>query len=242
MPSVTKASSKTRSPSFVSAFISSFYDMKSRISAAPNSRFLSWEYCYKEFSDAFGRLSSLSNDDYLRLSLYLAFYLASWGMYRGSSFLLQYDYTIHIDAVKMILQEKYRPLLGIYWNNRAPDYQNLLDLLFELIDGLKGIYRSLRGPTVTIDVSDTLITKILLGTLGCVPAYDKNVKAALSKGKSSRYQFIQAFSRKSLERLVKFWMDYEADLSPLTSSIKLKSDPSINYPQMKIVDMALWNL
>ena len=39
-----------------------------------NHRFKSWEYCYT----AFGNLDSV---DYL--SLHLAFYLASWGMYRG---------------------------------------------------------------------------------------------------------------------------------------------------------------
>ena len=51
-----------------------------------NHRFKSWEYCYT----AFGNLDSV---DYL--SLHLAFYLASWGMYRGSCGILWKDYTIH---------------------------------------------------------------------------------------------------------------------------------------------------
>ena len=38
------------------------------------------------------------NLDYL--SLQLAFYLASWGMYRGSSFLIQKDYRVHIPVVR----------------------------------------------------------------------------------------------------------------------------------------------
>ena len=49
-----------------------------------NHRFKSWEYCYT----AFGNLDSV---DYL--SLHLAFYLASWGMYRGSCGILWKDYT-----------------------------------------------------------------------------------------------------------------------------------------------------
>ena len=69
-----------------------------------NHRFKSWEYCYT----AFGNLDSV---DYL--SLHLAFYLASWGMYRGSSFLLQKDYRIHIPVVKELLSEKYDALAGI---------------------------------------------------------------------------------------------------------------------------------
>ena len=54
----------------------------------PNGRYRSWEYCYKAFHDARGN----TNADVDYLSLQLAFYLASWGMYRGSSFLLQKDY------------------------------------------------------------------------------------------------------------------------------------------------------
>ena len=56
-----------------------------------NGRYLSWEHCHKAFSQARGH--SACDTDYL--SLHLAFYLASWGMYRGSSFLLSKDYLIH---------------------------------------------------------------------------------------------------------------------------------------------------
>lgn len=44
------------------------------------------------------------NPDYDYLSLQLAYYLASWGMLRGSSFLLWKDYKIHIPMVKEMLK------------------------------------------------------------------------------------------------------------------------------------------
>ena len=72
-----------------------------------NHRFKSWEYCYT----AFGNLDSV---DYL--SLHLAFYLASWGMYRGSCGILWKDYTIHMDAVNII--RKFHSLYeknGLQW-------------------------------------------------------------------------------------------------------------------------------
>ena len=72
-----------------------------------NGRYRSWEHCYKCFYDA----RKTENPDYDYLSLQLAFYLASWGMYRGSSFLLQKDYKIHIPIVKEILDSQYNPLL-----------------------------------------------------------------------------------------------------------------------------------
>ncbi|MFT8351735.1 hypothetical protein [Clostridium saccharoperbutylacetonicum] len=55
-----------------------------------NARYLSWEHCYKVFQEAHNRATLTDNDiDYL--VLHLAFYLASWGMLRDSSFLLQKD-------------------------------------------------------------------------------------------------------------------------------------------------------
>ena len=51
--------------------------------------------------------------DYDYLSLQLAFYLASWGMYRGSSFLLQKDYKVHEAVVKELLDSKYNCLFGL---------------------------------------------------------------------------------------------------------------------------------
>ena len=57
-----------------------------------NGRYCSWEHCYKVFHDARVKRQGGELPDYDYLSLHLAFYLASWGMYRGSSFLLQQDY------------------------------------------------------------------------------------------------------------------------------------------------------
>jgi hypothetical protein len=74
-----------------------------------NGRYRSWEHCYSHFYKARGNKTADIDD----LSLQLAFYLASWGMYRGSSFLLQKDYKVHIPVVKESLKEKYNPLMGI---------------------------------------------------------------------------------------------------------------------------------
>ncbi|MFT8351736.1 hypothetical protein [Clostridium saccharoperbutylacetonicum] len=43
-----------------------------------------------------------------------------------------------------------------------------------LIRNMKNIYRVKREniKKVDTDISDILVTKVLLGTLGCVPAYD----------------------------------------------------------------------
>ncbi len=58
-----------------------------------NHRYKSWEHCFKYFSQ--GKL----DEDIA--CLHLAFYLASWGMYRGSSFLLWKDYLVHREVVQL---------------------------------------------------------------------------------------------------------------------------------------------
>lgn len=67
-----------------------------------NHRYLSWEHCFLHCKnhDAFS-----TEKDVDTASLHLAFYLASWGMYRGSSFLLWKDYRIHIPVVQELLSK-----------------------------------------------------------------------------------------------------------------------------------------
>ena len=56
-----------------------------------HGRYLSWRHCYKAFGENRNKVDD-STIDYL--CLHLAFYLASWGMYRASTFLLEKDYKI----------------------------------------------------------------------------------------------------------------------------------------------------
>ena len=136
-----------------------------------NHRYLSWEHCYEHFYLA---RNESPNVDYL--SLQLAFYLASWGMYRGSSFLLQCDYKVHIPAVEEILKSKYDCLQNVECREFLNNI-NVRDCLKELINELSEIYKKVRedvtGKSSKEKISDILITKILLGTLGCTPAYDR---------------------------------------------------------------------
>lgn len=93
----------------VDLIIKSSTEFYNDLKADENGRYRSWEHCYSHFIKARGS----KEVDYDYLSLQLAFYLASWGMYRGSSFLLQKDYRVHIPVVKELLSEKYDALVGI---------------------------------------------------------------------------------------------------------------------------------
>ena len=198
-----------------------------------NVRFRSWEHCYYNFYK--GRSEKTPNEDYL--SLQLAFYLASWGMYRGSSFLLEKDYRVHIPVVNMILCSKYDVLLGA-------NYKVLLNednqaLLWELSESLEEYYKGIRfqvkGENIKTPVSKTLITKILMGTLGCVPAYDEYFIKGIVKEKVAT----GTYNKDSVKSLAEFYEKYNEKLDLERSKW---GDEDIEYPQMKLLDMGFWQM
>src|SRR5665647_2827412 len=129
-----------------------------------NSRNRSWEHCHRFFLE--NRQTSEHIED---MCLHLAFYLASWGMLRGSSFLLQKDYLVHRPVIEILMENQYDGL----WDCSAA---NLLDdTVVSLIFACKGrIVQAYQDKTKVVGdirsdgrtATDTLITKILLGTFG----------------------------------------------------------------------------
>ena len=230
-----------------------------KTSGGPGSRYKSWEWCH----EAFKLERAKPNPDTDLLSLHLAFYLASWGMYRGSSFLLDRDYRAHIPAVTEVLKPKYKLL----WNFDPcevgeKDGKERINRANDLIFGSDGIYweiknsyshytNSTKGNTKDDIPSDTLVTKILLGTFACIPAFDRFLKRGISQyvkmygkkiGELDLTQSIESSSKK------KSWTDSFKALAELVkknpSEFKLKSNGKANtlYPPMKCVDMYFWEI
>ena len=198
-----------------------------------NSRYRSWEHCYKHFYDE----RTNNNPDYDSLSLHLAFYLASWGMYRGSSFLLQKDYKVHEPVVREILKSKYDSLFGIK-SSEFRDESNQ-KLLQELNAYMTNYYGSVRLSIVEKipkkDISETLITKVLMGTLGCVPAYDRYFIAGIKNQKISTGNY----NLNSLLKLVEFYEENNDKLEKVRKTLKVCD---MDYPQMKLLDMGFWQV
>ena len=207
-----------------------FYDT---LKKDENGRYRSWEHCYSNFINA--RDNKNAELDYL--SLQLAFYLASWGMYRGSSFLLQKDYKIHIPVVKELLKEEYDPLAGIDCVElKREENQRLLENINAFLDEY---YSNIRDEVKNIKVrnqlSSTLITKILMGTLGCVSAYDRYFISGIKKQKVASGNY----NMKSIIQLVDFYEKNIVELENIRKDMKVNG---MAYPQMKILDMAFWQI
>lgn len=201
--------------------------------ANENGRSRSWEHCYRVFRDA--RTDPSPDCDYL--SLHLAFYLASWGMYRGSSFLLQKDYKVLVPIVEEILKPDYDCLFGVACADlRESEVQGSLEKLYEYIaKHLQPIRNEVAGREVPTPVSPVLITKILMGTLGCVPAYDRFFE------EGARHLGLKEknYKKNSLLELADI---YEAHNDRLEEARRGMRVGDLIYPQMKVLDMGFWQV
>ncbi len=224
-------------------------------SGASRSRYKSWEYCHKIFLQMHKKgYNALSEEDFDYLALNLAFFLASWGMYRGSSFLLQRDYKTHIPAVRIIMEEKYGPLWD--FDPSTKDVKDAYNLLFrnDTDQNDRGLYFRLeysylkkiekgsfeanpieiedKKKTATKEAkpTDTLITKILLATLACIPAFDTFFKKACKEIKPS----ISDKPIKAFLDLCEFAKRYSWELQ-----FKCKD---VYHPPMKVLDLYFWRV
>lgn len=192
------------------------------------NRYQSWNHCYEVFGD-------ISNDnDYL--ALHLGFYLASWGMYRGSAGLLQKDYKIHVGAVTII--KKYHSDLRCHKDfeisNESID--NIIELKKELYKHYDGFsYQTNKGTFERKSPTDTLLSKIVLGTLGCTPAFDRY----FNDGTKIKSVKARKFDKKSLSELFKFIKVNNAEIKKIQD--KMYEDEKVYYPVFKLVDMFFWN-
>ena len=198
-----------------------------------NGRSRSWEHCYRVFRDA----RTDSSPDYDYLSLNLAFYLASWGMYRDSSFLLQKDYKVLSPIVEKVLKPEYDCLFGIACADlRESEVQGSLEKLNKYIAAHFGPIRDeVAGRKVVSSVSPVLITKILMGTLGCVPVYDRFFVDGIKKYKVTTREY----SRNSLLKLVDFYEEHNDRLEEARRGMRTND---LIYPQMKVLDMGFWQI
>lgn len=203
--------------------IKDFYNL---LETDEHNRYDSWKHCYNTFSN-------INQDDDI-LALHLGFYLASWGMYRGSAALLQKSYKVHLGAIT-IIRNFYHLRCDELNEVSIVQKMDVLELnkqLFKHYNSFtyfdnKNVLKS-RKPT------DTLISKIILGTLGCSPAFDRYFNDGVKKHNFS----FTAFSDKNFDELFDFVEKYKTELLKLQS--ELKSSQGLHYPLLKLVDIYFW--
>jgi hypothetical protein len=188
----------------------------------PTARYTSFDYCYNYFQlhRERGALSELVAGPNLQLScLQLAFYLASWGMLRASSVLLQRSVKHYVPVIHVIASSP-----AEIWNVDADCYTEAnCRLVLEMAQKIEG--------ALPDGASDILVTKIMLGVFGCVPAFDTYFKKGFSAW---------TFSKKSLLRVGKFYVE-NSDVIERHRVQTLEFDSGMEttrkYTRAKVIDM-----
>jgi hypothetical protein len=75
-----------------------------------------------------------------------------------------------------------------------------------------------------------LVTKIILGTLGCTPAYDRFFIQGLKIQGLKNY----SFNKKSYREIIGFYLNHSDEIDTLSKQY--------NQPIMKIIDIYFWSL
>lgn len=104
-----------------------------------------------------------------------------------------------------------------------------------LSDYYESVRTSVKGTGVKNSVSETLVTKTLMGTMGCAPAYDRYFIAGIKNRKVATGNF----NVKSLLQLAQFYQKNVDVLEEARHDLPLND---ISYPQMKLIDMGFWQI
>lgn len=133
----------------------------------PTARYTSYDYCFNYFRSFLetGQVGEIASSSNLQLScLQLGFYLASWGMLRGSSPLLSKSVKHYVPVMEAIASAD-----SAIWTIDADGYtEAAIKTVMEVRSQLRSAF-----PQAS---SHILITKIMLGVFGCVPAFDGQFK------------------------------------------------------------------
>jgi len=194
----------------------------------PNERYTSFDYCYNYFQ-AFresGEVSALATPTNVQVScLQLGFYLASWGMLRGSAELLQKSARHLIPVVEVVA----RTDLSL-WELDAHCYtESNIERLCELASTIREAHGGM---------SDILLTKIVLGVFGSVPAFDTNFRRGCRVA-----GIVATFGVRALRQIGAFYQDNASVIDGYrvpTLDFVSGGCTQRSYTRAKVIDMAFF--
>jgi len=187
----------------------------------PTARYTSFDYCFNHFqAHREAGLAELASPSAMELScLHLGFYLASWGMLRGSSILLQRSVRHFVPLIEAVASTS-----PTVWGLDVDAYtDDAIDALIETANHLRSALPDLS--------SNILLTKIMLGVFGCVPAFDTYFKKGLG---------VATFGRKSLRKIAGFYHENAEIIDAYrvpTLDFATGTKTSRRYTRAKVIDM-----
>ena len=194
----------------------------------PDSRYASFDYCYNYFKKT--KPKDLTKD-IEKSCLTLGFYLASWGMLRGSSFLLKKSVKHFQPTINYL-----STLENSVWKIDIDKYNDWnIKIIIQIYKDLKKLL------VVENKAHRTLVTKVMLGVFGFIPAYDQYFLKTFSRIFKDKCSFTSV-NKLSLTCLKTFYDVNNKTINKIsaetfTINFLTGMKTNINYPKAKIIDM-----
>lgn len=209
--------------------------------ADATNREVYWRCCYEYF------MRHDNEFDLDEAACRIHTYLKKWGMMRGSGFLWKCDYTIHKSAIKILRKpgfyvlKAYDPASKEQIKSELISrlYEELLDVYEKKAKGIKRENKSTGEEKPPHGVTDTLVTKVILGTVGCLPALDRFVKASMKASTPCIQTSVAPKKREdSISAIWEFYFKHKDTFEQERRNAKLKY--GFDYAPMRLLDMYFW--
>ena len=212
-----------------------------------------WDRFYTNFQSRYVAISQLNDELAQRAAVELSAYLAFFGMFTKGTQLLSTNSLFFEQVVISLINTAQRLSLRPYQTNFTQ--RQVACLITAVKTGLTVAKKSLLVP---VRVTDTLITKILLGTFACLPAFDSFYRVGVKtlytyagyinlplslvqfphKLGTDIGEFLQwSYSRQVIDQFSK-WIPFELVAYPFEKT-KTHVMP---YPIMRSIDLLLWTV
>lgn len=173
----------------------------------------SWDLCYDHFQN-----HPNPADDMELSCLHLGYYLASWGMLRGSTFLFKNTNALHYRDVINVVQKHNDAMRG--WD--VPDY--LEEGRYEQYEAAWADLKQALLPDGGIAL--TLISKVMMGVWGCIPSFDTYFLETFRNRLSTTRAEKRAWRKgnfDALRMLSEVWLAHENEIERVRASYQVFS-------------------
>jgi hypothetical protein len=144
-------------------------------------------------------------------------------MFRGKAAIMQHSSFRLLPVVEVLITAEKE-----MWEIDAPQ---LIDSAPEVVEFASKIRHAFGD---NFSASDTLITKVLLGVMGTVPAFDRYFRSGFS---------VSTFSKSSVKKVGRFYLDHREAVDSFdipTLDFYTGNDTELKYPKNKIIDMGFF--
>lgn len=191
----------------------------------------SWDFCYEHFRDT-DRVQS----DLQASCMQLGYYLASWGMLRGSTYLFKNTNARHyLGALEVIARHDAAMLSVTPAQYGDAEIQKLLTQ----------VYSDLRSALLPRDATHlTLVTKTMMGVWGVVPSFDlyfMRTFRGLAETRAERGA-MRRFGSDTIELLGEFYSEHRNEIGALSTAhttvdFATGTSTGRSIPAAKVIDV-----